>query len=74
MYLCFSSLSHPNIVSLYGFVQNEDEVVIVTNFVEGRSLHAMLFGKNKTTVRNFFLGTCICILLFFSCWMRIGIG
>ena len=51
MYLCFSSLSHPNIVSLYGFVQNEDEVVIVTNFVEGRSLHAMLFGKNKTTVR-----------------------
>lgn len=41
-----AKLSHPNIVALYGFVQRDDVLAIVMEYVEGISLEKML-GQNK---------------------------
>ncbi len=38
-------LNHPNIISLLGYSVNEDEIILITNFMDGHNLDRLLFGK-----------------------------
>ena len=42
-----TGLEHPNIVSLFGYIMAEDEVILIMNFVDGSNLDRMLFGKKE---------------------------
>jgi serine/threonine protein kinase len=42
-----AKLSHPNIVSVYGFVEEKDVVGIAMEFVEGQTIEQILFEEGK---------------------------
>ena len=48
--LKYRKLSHPNIISLMGYSFSEDEIVLITNYVEGSNLDKILFGKEALQV------------------------
>ena len=41
----FSTLRHPNIVVFMGFAKDEDNLYIITNYVHGGDLYALLFKQ-----------------------------
>ncbi|XP_065890569.1 uncharacterized protein [Dysidea avara] len=45
-------LKHPNIVSLLGYSTAEREIVIIMEFINGKNLHTMIFGKDKIISRT----------------------
>ena len=45
--MCCRTLKHPNIVELMAYAKSEEEIVLVTNFVDGSNLDTILFGKKR---------------------------
>lgn len=46
--LCLSLcrlLKHPNIVSLLGYTVSSSEVMLIMNFIEGKNLDSLIFGR-----------------------------
>ena len=58
-YTC-RKLRHPNIITLMAYSINEHELHIVTNFVEGKTLDKLIFGKDSEEVIN---GICTQLLV-----------
>ena len=48
--MCCRDLKHPNIVQLLAYAICEEEIVLVTNFVDGNNLDKILFGKESVEV------------------------
>ncbi len=47
--MCVNSrlVDHPNIVRLLGYAVSAKEIVIIMNFVSGKNLDVLIFGKKK---------------------------
>ena len=43
-------MKHPNIVELLAYAMSEEEIVLMTNFVDGSNLDKILFGKKPQEV------------------------
>ena len=41
------TLKHPNIISLLGYAQNQERIVLIMNYVQGSNLHQLIFGKES---------------------------
>lgn len=42
-------LEHPNLVSLLGYTATVNQMVLIMNFINGKNLHVILFGKKFLT-------------------------
>lgn len=42
----YRNLKHPNIINLIGYAVTDEQVVIVTNFINGNNLDKILFKKH----------------------------
>lgn len=42
----FRLLKHPNIISLVGYTVFNDELIIIMNLINGKTLHHMIFDKS----------------------------
>ena len=51
-------LKHPNIVSLMGYTKNDDEIILIMNYVDGNNLDRLLFDKRE---KREVCTLCVCI-------------
>ena len=58
--LYHSVLRHPNIVLFMGYTCEEDNIQIITNYVDGSDFHHMLFTEVKKAVVTHASHTRIC--------------
>lgn len=42
----FRSLNHPNLLGLLGTINHPHSVILVTNFVRGKTLHSLVFDSD----------------------------
>lgn len=47
-------LSHPNIISFLAYAVSDEDIVLVTNYVSGKNLEKLLFGKKSQQVCNIY--------------------
>lgn len=47
------SLNHPNILSLLGTVEKPFSIMLITNYVNGTSLHSLIFDKDDQVGNKF---------------------
>ena len=42
----YRSLNHPNLLSLLGTIQRPHSIILIMNYVRGRSLHTIIFDSD----------------------------
>ena len=49
-YFIYRSVQHPNILSLLGVIIQETRLLIITNLVNGKNLHMLIFDSSRVRV------------------------
>ena len=48
-YFIYRSVQHPNILSLLGVIIQETRLLIITNLVNGKNLHMLIFDSSRVS-------------------------